>query len=64
MSSEESIVQDTDEDPQSSDESESETPQSKKGLKRLIRHPLTWRSREFQDILESLDRKIARRRSA
>ena len=64
MSSEESIVQDTDEDPQSSGESESETPQSKKGRKRLIRHTLTWRSREFQDILESLDRKIARRRTA
>ena len=64
MSSEESIVQDTDEDPQSSDERESETSQSKKGCKQLNRHPLTWRSREFQDILESLDRKIARRRSA
>ena len=36
----------------------------KKGRKRLIRHNLTWRSREFQDILESLDRKIARRRTA
>ena len=64
MSSEESTIQDTDEDPQSSGDSECEIPQPKKGRKRLIRHNLTWRSREFQDILESLDRKIARRRTA
>ena len=40
---------------------ESEMPRPKKGHKCLIRHNLTWRSREFQDILESLDREIARR---
>ena len=31
--------------------------------KKLIRHRLTWRSREVQLTFESLDRKLARRRS-
>jgi len=62
MSSEESVIEDTDEDFQSSAEIENESPQPKKGRKRLVRHKLTWRSREFQEVLDSLDRKIARRR--
>ena len=31
--------------------------------KKLIRHTLPWRSAEFQRFIESLDRKIDRRRS-
>ena len=31
--------------------------------KKLIRHRLTWRSRELQLTFESLDRKLARRRT-
>ena len=38
-------------------------PQPKKVHKWLIRYDLTWCSREFQDILESLDRKIPRRKT-
>ena len=46
----------------SSGGSDTEQPPSR-GKKRLIRHKLPWRSQEMQCIIESLDRKLERRRS-
>ena len=68
MSSEESLVEDsTDSDVNSDDHghsSDSDREHSKTGKKRLIKHMLLWRSREFEHVIESLDRKLDRRRSA
>ena len=62
MSSEESAVSEPDNERESSN-SEAEDEVRHSGRKRLIKHKLTWRSTEFQKIIESLDRKIDRRRS-
>ena len=35
-----------------------------KKIKRLIKHPLMYQSREFQGMIESLDRKLERRRTS
>jgi len=68
MSSEESVVGDDEErdgtGSSSGDEDTSKDTEARRGHKKLIRHKIPWRSREFQQILESLDRKIDRRRSA
>lgn len=47
----------------SESDGEGERPDPEQRKKKLIRHRLPWRSRELQLTLESLDRKIARRRS-
>jgi len=69
MSSDESDNDDSTSEPRSqqADSSDSECDQhdderpSRK--KKLIRHKLRWRSRELQLTIDSLDRKLARRRS-
>ena len=43
--------------------SDSENETASVGKKRLRRHRLSWRSQEFQKVIESLDRKLERRRS-
>lgn len=67
MSSEESLIEDSSEDNQddqvdhdhsSDSERQREREQSKTGKNRLIRHKLPWRSREFEHVIESLDRKL------
>ena len=60
MSSDESVIDNTDNDDSGSDLDE-RTPPTKK--KRLIKHKMSWRSREMQATIDSLDRKIERRRS-
>ena len=62
MSSDESVVV-SDEDDNPSINSDSENLPAFKG-KKLIKHVAVWRSEEFQDYIESLDRKLDRRRSA
>lgn len=67
MSSEESAVQESDNEREresSNSEQEDEVHAQNSSRKRLVKHKLTWRSREFQQIVESLDRKIDRRRSS
>lgn len=65
MSSEELAVQESDnERERESSDSELENEVQHSSRKRLIKHKLTWRSTEFQSIIESLDRKIDRRRSS
>ena len=65
MSSEESAVQESgDERERESSNSEQEDEVRQSSRKKLIKHKLTWRSVEFQKIIESLDRKIDRRRSS
>lgn len=64
MSSEESAAENTSVEQASSSESDSEQPSAAaRGKKKLIRHKLPWRSQEMQRVMESLDRKIERRRS-
>lgn len=67
MSSEESLVEDsTDSDDNADDRdhsSDSDKEHPKTGKKRLLKHKLPWRSREFERVIESLDRKLDRRRS-
>ena len=64
MSSEESLIEDSSDDNDDHEHSsDSEREHSKTGKKRLIKHTLPWRSREFERIIESLDRKLDRRRS-
>lgn len=63
MSSEESIVADSEDGDPGRHSSDSETPEVSK-KKRLIRHQLPWRSEDFEDMLKSLDRKLDRRRDA
>ena len=53
MSSDESAIENT-------DNSDSDSPTKKK---RLIKHKMSWRSREMQATIDSLDRKIKRRHS-
>lgn len=48
---------------ESSDEESSNNNSHQQNRKKLIRHRLTWRSHEVQLTFESLDRKLARRRS-
>ena len=48
---------------ESSDEESSNNNSHQQNRKKLIRHRLTWRSREVKLTFESLDRKLARRRS-
>lgn len=66
MSSEESAYADSsnseDDDGAVQTDSESSS-QRRPRRKRLIRHTLPWRSVEFRHLIESLDRKIDRRRS-
>ena len=66
MSSEESVMEDTDGHASgSSSESDGDSVCDKqKSHKRLIKHTLPWRSREFQRIIESLDRKMERCRNS
>ena len=61
MSSEESNAEDlpAEEDPASSDESNQEVLAT---AKNLIKHKVPWRSQELQRIVDSLDRKLYRRR--
>ena len=63
MSLDESVRQDSDDNASSGSDREesSRHPPAKK--KRLIKHKLPWRSREMQTVMESLDRKIDRRRT-
>ena len=60
MSSEESVVEETDQGASSSDDSE---PSPSRVKKKLVKHSLPWRSQEMQRVVESLDRKIDRRRN-
>lgn len=62
MSSDESDVDVAATQVEESSDSENETTTSV-GKKRLRRHRLPWRSQELQKIIESLDRKLERRRS-
>ena len=62
MSSDESVRQDSDGSVSSGSDRDERHPPVKK--KRLIKHKLPWRSREMQAVVESLDRKIERRRTA
>ena len=66
MSSEESLVEDTNSESESTDEDDEAQQRQRKGhkKKKLIRHTLSWRSNEMQQVVVSLDRKIDRRRSA
>ena len=65
MSSEESAVQESEnERERESSNSEQEDEGQCSNKKRLIRHKSTWRSVEFQRIIESLDKKIGRRQSS
>ena len=67
MSSEESAFEESDDDHNSScssDDNERQHGSNQKKIKRLIKHPLMYRSREFQGIIESLDRKLERRRTS
>ena len=61
MSSDESVRQDSDGSVSSGSDRDERHPPVKK---RLIKHRLPWRSREMQAVVESLDRKIKRRRTA
>ena len=61
MSSDESEVDVAGTRVEESSDSENET--ASVGKKRLRRHRLPWRSQELQKIIESLDRKLERRRS-
>ena len=63
MSSEESLVEDSsDDDGNNNHASGSDTENAAHGKKKLLRHKLPWRSREFEIVIESLDRKLDRRR--
>ena len=66
MLSEESLVEDSsDDDGNNNHASGSDTENAahaKSGKKKLLRHKLPWRSREFEMVIESLDRKLDRRR--
>ena len=54
------MVEDTASENNSSDDSDGPSaPACKK--KKLVKHKLPWRSQEFQSVIKSLDRKIARR---
>ena len=59
MSSEESMSEASGSDPEESN-SDTEPPQKRKIL---CRKPLPWRSRELNNVIASLDRKIARKKS-
>ena len=61
MSSDESIVEDLNSSEGSGSDTDERTPPTKK--KRLVKHKFPWRSREMQAVIDSLDRKIDRRRS-
>ena len=61
MSSDESEVEAAATQGEESSDSENET--ASNGKKRLCRHRLPWRSQELQRVIESLDRKLERRRS-
>ena len=63
MSSEDSATENEEENESGSDESDNETPRRKQGKKKLIRHTLSWRNRECQNAMESLDRKLQRKRT-
>lgn len=61
MSSEDSEYEDVEQGQSSGSEMDDVQPTKKK---KLIKHKLPWRSRELQSILDSLDRKMDRRRDA
>ena len=63
MSSEESLLEDTNSESAHSDNSEDHEQPHSNDRKRLMRHKLPWRSQEMQKIIESLDRKLERRRT-
>ena len=60
MSSDETAIEDSD-DSVYSDNSDHEDSAAKK--KKLIKHKLLWRSREMQNMIDSLDQKICRKRT-
>ena len=61
MSSDESVIEDSD---NSNSDSNSEEDQDKSSTaKKLIRHKLPWRSVELERVIASLDRKLDHRRS-
>ena len=67
MSSDESNAEEVsvEQDPASSDESDHDQEHSTATLKKkksLVKHKLPWRNQELQRILDSLDRKLDRRR--
>ena len=68
MSSEESAFEESDGGQNSScssdNDEERQQGSSQKRVKRLIKHPLMYRSRELQSMIESLDRKLERRRTS
>ena len=63
MSSDESEIDVTATQLQAKVSSDSESEAASVGKKRLCRHRLPWRSQEFLKVIESLGRKLERRRS-
>ena len=61
MSSEDSEYEDVEQEQTSGSEMDDVQPTNKK---KLIKHKPPWRSREMQDVIDSLDRKMDRRRDA
>ena len=63
MSSDESEVDVAATQSRAEDSSDSQSEATSVGKKRLCRHRLPWRSQELLKVIESLDRKLERRRS-
>ena len=63
MSSEESSNENPSVEQEGSSSGSDTEQQPSRGKKKLIKHKLPWRSQEMQLIMESLDRKLERRRS-
>ena len=62
MSSEESVTEEVATDQEHSSESDTGEVCPSRGRKKLIKHKLPWRSQEMQRVIDSLDRKLDRRR--
>ena len=62
MSSEESVVEDTASENNSSDDSDGPSEPTHAHKKKKLTNKLPWRSQEYQSVIASLDQKIARRR--
>ena len=62
MSSEESVTEEVQTDRDHSSGSDVEEVHPSRQRKTLIKHKLPWRSQEMQKVIESLDRKLDRRR--
>ncbi|XP_065887801.1 uncharacterized protein [Dysidea avara] len=63
MSSDETAIEDSGDESARSDSSERSTDEPKTKKKKLIKHTLSWRSREMEEMVSSLDRKVSRRRT-